>query len=150
MEPLTRPTDLDRDTASFIAAGLRELARIDGTHASELALIEAFEAEIDAQPAAFDLSGEHPLTTPELRDLFLRSAIMLALADGEISELEGDQLGRWARELDVDVATLAELYTSVKQSLLRHFQGVTLFRDQVQQIGQELGLAEDEIETSLD
>ena len=149
MEPLTHPTDLDRDPASFIAAGLRELAAIDGTHDQELALIEAFEADIDAEPVAFDLSGDHPLTTPELRDLFLRSAIMLALADGHISELEGERLGRWARALDVDVSTLAELYRSVKQGMLRHFQGATLFREQVQEIGRELGLADEDIDNSL-
>jgi hypothetical protein len=150
MEPLYRPTELDQETASFIAAGLRELARADGTHPSELALIEAFEQEVGAAPATFDLTGDHPLRTPEMREMFLRTCILLTLADGRISEVEGELLGRWAGMLGIDVASLAELYRQVKKTMLGHFQGAALFRDQAMEIGSELGLEEKDILTSLD
>ena len=149
MEPLYRPTDLDQETASFIAAGLRELASADGTHPSELALIEAFEQEVGATSANFDLTGDHPLRTPELREMFMRTSILLALADGKISEVEGELIGRWSRTLEIDVAGLAELYRQVKKTMLGHFQGATLFREQAMEIGSELGLEEQDILTSL-
>lgn len=150
MEPLFRTTDLDQETASFIAAGLRELARADGTHPAELALIEEFERGLEPAPVTFDLDGDHPLTTPELRELFLRTSILLALADGQISEVEGERIGRWASKLQVDVAALAELYRQVKRTMLSHFSDNTLFREQAEEIGRSLGLDEDDILTTLE
>jgi len=141
--------ELDRETVSFIAAGLRELAAVDGVHEAELALIEEFEKGIGVVETPFDLTAEHPLDSPELRELFMRSAILLSMADGEIGELEGLHLGRYASQLDIDVKRLAELYRDVKVFLLSAFEGAEIFRDQAERIGEEMGLEDEDIQTTL-
>ena len=140
---------MDRETASFFAAGLRQLAEVDGLHEKEIALIHAFEDGLDRVPCTFDLVGDHPLDTAEKRELFMRSAILLALADGDISEVEGELIGRYAHGLGIPVERLAELFRDVKVFLLSTFEDNTLFRDQAEQIGEELGLDTGDITTTL-
>jgi hypothetical protein len=149
MKDLFQPVDLDLETTSFIAAGLRELAAVDGVHEAELALIEEFERDCGVSEVKFDLRGEHPLKTDALREVFMRSAILLAMADNEISELEGVRLGQYAHHLGIDVARLAELYRDVKVFLFSAFEGAELFRDQAEQIGEDLGLEDVDITSTL-
>ncbi|MCT0226333.1 Mo-dependent nitrogenase C-terminal domain-containing protein [Synechococcus sp. CS-1328] len=49
----------------------------------------------------------------ELAEQFLRSAVMVALADGHISEPELELLRRWSRELQVAEAVVAQLNVDV-------------------------------------
>ncbi len=149
MKPFFHEIPLDRETASFIAAGLRELAEVDGFHDHELALLDAFADGLDVRPSAFDLSGEHPLDSAEKKELFMRTAILLALADGDIGEREGDLIGRWANTLGIPVERLAELFRDVKVYLLSTFADSTLFRDQAEAIGEDLGLDSKDITTTL-
>ncbi len=149
MKDLFQPVELDLETTSFIAAGLRDLAEVDGVHAAEIAMIEAFEQDCGVQSVKFDLRGDHPLRTEALRELFMRSAILLAMADNEISELEGVRLGQYAHLLGIDVARLAELYRDVKVYLLSSFAGAEIFRDQAEAIGEDLGLEDVDIKTTL-
>jgi hypothetical protein len=140
---------MDRETASFFAAGLRMLAEVDGFHDAELALIGSFEGGLEVEATAFDLSGDHPLDTAEKAELFMRSAILLALADGGISEMEGELIGRWAHALSIPVERLADLFKDVKVYLLSTFEDSTLFREQAEKIGEELGLDKEDITTTL-
>ncbi len=141
---------LDSATASFMASGLRALAEVDGGHERELALVAEFEGDGGpADPSAFNLSEGHPLQTPSLRDLFLRSALLLALADGRVSHKERETLTRWAQALGVDPVALAYMDREVRMSLLGGFQGVTLFREQAIAVGRELGLDDSDIELVL-
>lgn len=149
MKPLFHEIPLDGETASFMAAGLRQLAEVDGFHDRELALLDAFGDGLDVQPTAFDLTGDHPLDTSDKKELFMRTAILLALADGGISELEGDLIGRWANILGIPVERLAELFRDVKVYLLSTFEDSSLFREQAERIGDELGLDKDDISTTL-
>ena len=149
MRELFSEVELDRETASFIAAGLRELAAVDGVHQAELALIQEFERGVGVVSIPFDLTGDHPLKTAQTRELFMRSAILLSMADGEISELEGLRLGRYSNQLGIGVERLAELYRDVKVFLLSAFEGADLFRDEAERIGQEMGLEDDDIQTTL-
>lgn len=149
MKELFAEIDMDRESASFIAAGLRELAGVDGYHALELALIEDLERELGTEPVQFDLTADHPLRSDELKEVFMRSAILLALADGQISELEGERIGRYANLLGIGVERLAELFRDVKVFLLSAFAGAEIFRDQAEQIGHDLGLDEEDIQTTL-
>ncbi len=149
MKLLAERVDLDEGAARFIAAGLRELAAVDGVHELEQQLIEEFERDLSGEAVPFDIDGDHPLDTTELRELFMRSAILLALADGEISELEGERIGRYAHKLAVRPERLAELYRDVKMYLLSTFEDSTLFREQAQDIGHELGLDDEAIKQTL-
>lgn len=141
--------DIDADTALFIASGLRALAEVDGGHPAEIELIRQFAGDAEVDPARFHLGDGHPLTTPELRDVFLRSALLLALADGRVSEKERDTLIRWGSALGVDPVALAYLDREVRRSLLEGFAGVKVFREQAVEIGRGLGLDDDEIEDVL-
>jgi len=149
MKELFAELDLDRTTASFIAAGLRELAEVDGFHDVELALIEDLEQDLGVEEVRFDLTTDHPLQSDELKEVFMRSAILLALADGHISELEGERIGRYANLLGIGVERLAELFRDVKVFLLSAFQGADIFREQAEQIGHDLGLDDEDIQTTL-
>ena len=149
MQELADRVELDQGAARFIAAGLHELAAVDGVHELEIRLIREFEQGVEGDPVPFDLDGQHPLETAELRELFMRSAILLALADGKISELEGDLIGRYAHKLAVRPERLAELYRDVKMYLLSTFEDATLFREQVEDIGRDLGLDDAEIKQTL-
>lgn len=149
MRELFSEFELDREAASFIAAGLRELAAVDGIHVAELALIEEFERGVGVATVPFDLTAGHPLQTERARELFMRSAILLSMADGEISELEGLKLGQWANQLDIGVERLADLYRDVKVFLLSAFEGAEIFREQAEQIGLDLGLDDEDIQTTL-
>ncbi len=149
MREFVAEVEVSEEAAVFIASGLRELAAVDGVHERELALIEAFAAGLVYEPVPFDLTGDHPLVSDELRDLFMRSAILLALADGGVSELEGDLIGRYALALEISPRRLAMLWRDVKCYLLSSFEAAEIFRDDVEQIGRELGLADSEIHDSL-
>jgi len=149
MKTLFHEIPMDRETASFFAAGLRKLAEVDGLHEQELALIDAFEDGLDVQPTVFDLSGDHPLDTPDKAEVFMRTAILLSQDDGDISEVEGDLIGRWANSLGIPAERLAELFRDVRVYLLSTFQENTLFREQAERIGEDLGLDEKDITTTL-
>jgi uncharacterized membrane protein YebE (DUF533 family) len=133
-----QPLDIDGPTAALIAAGMRAVARADGDiHPQELALIDAFEADL---PQGGLPHPHTALATRDLRAAYVRSLVMVALADGAISEVEREVIGRLVGELGVDEDELETLIEDVKRWFLDRFRGVTVFRDAVASIAQDLGL----------
>jgi tellurite resistance protein len=86
--------DVDARTAAVIAAGMRAVALADGEpHPRELALIEAFEADL---PEGVDTAGVS-LESPAAAEAFLRSLFLVAFADGRLGDAEAVMIQQLAR-----------------------------------------------------
>lgn len=124
---------LDSYQAEAIARGLFAIAHADGMHEREEALVSAFWAESGGSDAAFSelsrreaISSEdlcRALSTPDLRRLFVKSAMLLTLADGTVSEKERALLHSYAEELALK-DELPALETQVKEFLLSHLSHI--------------------------
>jgi uncharacterized membrane protein YebE (DUF533 family) len=121
--------------AEAIARGLYAVALVDGLHERELALISDFygAATDDGRPeqaGAAALARLGPLDPPALaalltgvphRELFLKTAYLLAWADGGVSAGERASIDAFAGALDLAADTRQRLEAEVKDYLLRPF-----------------------------
>lgn len=127
--------DLDAKTAAAIAAGMRKVAIADGDelHPNELSLIEEFEKDI---PSGTD--ANLAISDASVREVYLKSLVMVALADGRISAVEREVIEDLARSVGADNDDVSQAMQSVKREFLAVFSGVTHFRDQVEQVARDL------------
>jgi tellurite resistance protein len=113
--------------AEAIARGLFAIAHADGVHEREEALVASFWAEAGGSDRALsELSRRQAITTeelstalstPELRRVFLKTALLLAFADGQVSRKESELVRHYSKELGLD-AELSTLEEQVKEYLL--------------------------------
>lgn len=113
--------------AETIAQGLFQIAQSDGLHEREAALVASFWAETGGTMSALsELSRKGPLSTEQiqavldtadLRKLFVKSALLLAFADGEVSGKESELVRGYAAALGLSDA-LPLLEEQVKEYLL--------------------------------
>ena len=113
--------------AEAIARGLFAIAHADGLHEREAALVAAFWSETGGSERALaELSRRDAITTeelgavlptPELRRVFLKTALLLAFADGQVSSKESEMVRGFAKELALD-SELSTLEAQVKEYLL--------------------------------
>ena len=113
--------------AEAMARALFPIAQSDGLHEREAALVASFWAEAGgsmdalsdlaqlAPPTAEDLAAV--LDTPELRKLFVKTALLLAFADGQVSGKESELVRKYAHDLGQG-ESLAHLEEQVKEYLL--------------------------------
>lgn len=142
MEWLNTPVVIDGRAAAVIAAGMRTVARADGeVHPREVALIEAFSAKVPKD--AGDVGAATALQSQDLRETYVRSLLLVALADGVISDEEDRVIRALAEAVEVDPPTIDRLSREVKQWFLDQFSGVQVFRESVEQIAAELGIDSD-------
>lgn len=147
MKWLDHSVRIDAGTAALIAADLRRVAEIDGhLHARELSLIEAFEREI---PTSTDAPAEQ-FDSDEIRQAYLRSLIMLAMADGEIAEEERNLIvmlaaGHGLSEQDVESAI-----DTIKKEFLSIFSGVQLFRQSLMGLAEGMGIDAKDVDEMWD
>ncbi len=99
------------DDADAIVAALRDVARSDGEHEEELRMIEGFVEMLDA-----DLGEEKPteleemspkklaatVVDPTLRTVAVQACILLAWADGAVSDKERECIIGYADALGVE------------------------------------------------
>jgi tellurite resistance protein len=121
---------LERQEAEAIARGLYAVARVDGLHEREAGLIASFWIEAGGGAGALsDLERSSAITPVELastlrseqqRQLFIKTAILLTWADGEVTDAERKSVHDFAAALQVDDATLDKLEAGVKDFLLGH------------------------------
>ncbi len=137
--------ELDARAAHAIAAAMRELAKVDGEHAHELALIDAFEADLPPAVA----SSLADVNTPEAREALLKSLVLLAFADGPMTPGERAHIQAVAAQLGLTDADVSRATVDVASVMLSGFSGVTVFREQVHALGRDLGLDEDTIKKVL-
>ena len=121
---------LERPQAEAIARGLYAVAKVDGLHEREAGLIASFWIEAGGGAGALsDLERSATISPTELaatlhddqqRQLFIKTAILLTWADGEVSDPERKIVHDFAHALHVDDATMDKLEASVKDFLLAH------------------------------
>jgi len=142
MNWLEGDVDLDAAQAAAIAQGMRAVAQADGTiHQRELSLIASFEAELPTDGAPADSFG-----SDAARLTYLRSIIMVALADGVITDKEEEVISELCSAHGIGRAQIHAETLEVKRWFLQAFSGVQIFRDAVVRVAQDLGLPENEVE----
>src|SRR5262249_23054212 len=122
-----REIELSKTTSEAIARALYVIAKADGIHEREAGLIASFWIDTGHGAAALsDLERMSAITPAELaaalisdeeRQLFLKTAILLAWADGKVTDAERKALDGFAAALGVDRAKLQALEASVKEFL---------------------------------
>ena len=133
---------IDASVAAVIARDLRQIAEIDGhLHERELSLIEAFQKEIPEEASNDDivLEGE------KVRHAYLRSLIMLGLADGELAEEELELIHQLANRRGIDSEVVDSTTAQIKKEFFSIFSGVSLFRQSLMGIAEGMGLDSEEI-----
>ncbi|MEW5852662.1 MAG: hypothetical protein AB2A00_28010 [Myxococcota bacterium] len=120
--------DLSFAQVQCLVRGLHTLAVTDGVHEREDALIrEFFEACRPAGGPSYEDTVRHPFTiedglehlrSAELRRMFIKTAWLLAFADGKITTPEREQIATYAQGLGISDADNQELQAQVKEFLL--------------------------------
>ncbi len=119
------------DQAEAIARGLYVVARADGNvHEREAAMInEFFNSTTDHPSHLASLERAAPITpanlaailaTRDLRRLFLKTAILLAYADGNYAPPEQKAVGEFAKAFAVDSKELTTIEHQVRDYMLSH------------------------------
>ncbi len=121
-------TELNHSAVEAIARGLFAVAKVDGAHERELALISAFWSDTGGGAKALsDLQRREEIKPAQLasalhqpseRILFIKTALLLAHADGNVSSGERKVIGEFGRALQIDTAKIDELDASVRDFLL--------------------------------
>jgi tellurite resistance protein len=138
MTDLFPEVEINEDEAEAIARGLYAVARADGNvHERERALVSELFASISDRPsdlAALDRRGPIEPDTLALalprgdqRQLFLMTALLLALCDGDYGSGEAALIKKFAAAMEFSDAELATMTTRVKEymlSQLSHLQNV--------------------------
>jgi len=121
--------EIRADQAEAIARGLYAVARADGNvHEREAAMIGEFfnsttehHADLGALARAPNIEPANLaaiLSTPELRQLFVKTALLLAYVDGEYGAAEQRAIADYAKAMNVtDVATIE---AQIKDYLIGH------------------------------
>lgn len=125
---------LDAQQAEAMARGLYAVAKVDGMHVREAALVASFFhdvgggaqalAELERRTAISPSELASAIHDPEQRRLFVKTAILLAWADGIVTPQEQRIIADYAEALGIDAETLARLDDSVKEFLLAHLAHV--------------------------
>jgi tellurite resistance protein len=119
---------VDERAAEAIARGLYVVAKCDGVHEREAALVASFYSEIRGSGRALsELERMQDITSaelsaalpqPEHRRLFVKSALLLAWADGDVSALERGKIEELAGALGMRRDEVGRLEDGVKDFLL--------------------------------
>lgn len=118
---------MSADEARAIAGALQDIAESDGVHEEEKALISELLADYahdlgDGFPTVPEKTSPEALAkiliTPEVRTVAVQSAVLLAMADGAISNAERSRVIAYASALGFDTAT----YTTLEAQLVKWVQ----------------------------
>ncbi len=108
--PLFDPSlSLSADQARAIVGALQDIAESDGVHAEEQALIAEliadYNLDLDDQATVAKVTPAalaRALVDPTLRKLAVQTGVMVAMADGAISDVERARVVDYARALGMD------------------------------------------------
>jgi tellurite resistance protein len=128
--------EIRNDQAEAIARGLFAVARADGkVHEREAAMIGEFFSSTTNHPADLGALERAPriepgalaamLPSPELRQLFVKTALLLAYADGSYAAGEAKVIIDYAKALGItDITSLEAQVKDFLISQLSHLQNV--------------------------
>ena len=145
--------DITKSQAEAIARGLYAVAKADGTvHDREAALIADFYSAstsdqqwdltaLERSPAIEGPMLALALPSTELRQVFVKSAILLAYADGGYGAAEGALIVSFAKHLGVDDLAVHALELEVKDFLMSSLAHVSN-TDALIQVGREMKLGD--------
>ena len=133
LSPLFSDVPLSADDAIVIAGALQDIAEVDGNHPEEQALIASLLEELSEElgdtltlPRVTPQDIASKLSDPELRTVFLQSALLLAMADGKISNPERARIREYATALGINDVAYAEI-EGVIESWVRSGDAQPLF-----------------------
>jgi len=120
--------NLEPMQAYFFARALYALARMDGIHEHEMALLGSFISDVlpngAAQLQQFPKTPDPDpqtiammLDNPDVRHVFLRTAMLLAYADGHISDLEQQWIDTVAAAMEM-TAAMAGIKEEIQEYLI--------------------------------
>lgn len=116
LSPLFTDIRISADEALVIAGALRDIAEVDGTHPEEEALIDELVREMASDlgdalkiPRVTPADVAQKLIDPTLRTVLLQSALLLAMADGVISDAERRRIREYATALGIAGNEYAEI-----------------------------------------
>ena len=160
MHELYEGIELDGAQTETICAGLLDLAKADGVHESEIALIHEFyrsggkSGDLDALAKKdFDLQAAARSLTAggdKVVEAFLISCFLLIYADGDYSDAERKRIGEFGDALGLDAARLEHLHVKARLYLLEMLAQNLRNPDAIRDVGGELGLSSEAIEDMLD
>lgn len=140
---------LPQSAAEAIARGLYAVAKVDGLHEREEALVASFWSDVGGGASALaSLQRGAAITAAELgaalpeheqRQLFVKTALLLAWADGKITDDEKKIIADFATSFGIDKMALGKLEASVKEYLLGHLSPIQN-TEAVAQIAKKLGV----------
>lgn len=131
MEDLYPEIEISQSEAEAIARGLFAVARADGQlHEREAGIIAQFYADVagaaspavlgdlerSARPEPAQLAAE--LARPEVRAIFIRTAVLLAYVDNRYAPGESKLIADYATAMGIGREDLAEMETMAKEFLL--------------------------------
>ena len=129
MIDLLPEVEINEDEAAAIARGLYAVARADGNlHERERALVSELFASISDRPSDLAALDRQEPIAPEMlalalprgdqRQLFLMTALLLALCDGDQGSGEDRLIKEYAAAMEFSDAELASMTTRVKEFML--------------------------------
>lgn len=127
---LSQEIEISLPQAEAMARALYTVASSDGIHEREAALVASFWADVGGGPTALaglarsgKLSGQElasAIGSGELAKLFLKTAFLLAWADGKFSAEERAVVDDYVAHLGISKQEAEESETSVKEYMLSH------------------------------
>ncbi|MBK8014266.1 MAG: TerB family tellurite resistance protein [Deltaproteobacteria bacterium] len=120
--------DLSFEQVKALSHAMMAVARVDGVHESEMALVRGFYEgcsgrgdpsleEVCAGP--FDIAAKKSLfASPELAQMFIKSLILLAFADGQCSKPEDEAIRAYALVLGLSSEAVDQLFEATKEFLM--------------------------------
>ena len=128
LSPLFSDIALSADDAEAIVAALRDVAETDGVHDEELAMIAEFVEGLDkelGEPEPTQLEKMTPeklalqIRDETVRLIAVQTCILLAMADGSISDKERAKVQAYATALGID----EDLYQKLEAAIVEWVKG---------------------------
>ena len=143
---------MNEHQAQAIARGLYTVAAVDGVHEREAALIANFygtTADSETRPmtslAELGRLGPLPpaelalaLTGDDMRQLFVKAALLLAYIDGKVTVAERAQIEAYGDALDVPMDRQAALEESVRDHMMQPLSRLAN-TEEVNRVAKQLG-----------
>jgi hypothetical protein len=151
MQELYEGIELTPEQTEVVCRGLLDLASVDGTHDSEMALIADFSGGADLkalEAKPFDLDAAARVLTAggdAVVEAFLTSAFLLIYADGDHSERERARIGEYGEALGVSADRLESLHTKARLYLLQILAANLRNKAAVRDVAAEMGLSENDL-----